>query len=61
MKAKILIDHIGSNISTKLIHCNVIVTDEISEISIYWTLNNYQLALSMHLMTLMIELQFLTN
>ena len=28
---KTLIDHISSNISTKLIHCNVISTDEISD------------------------------
>ena len=30
-KGKILIDHISSNISTKLIHCNVISTDENSD------------------------------
>ena len=30
-KGKTLIDHISSNISTKLIHCNVISTDEISD------------------------------
>ena len=30
-KGKILIDHISSNISTKLIRCNVITTDEISD------------------------------
>ena len=28
-KGKTLIDHISSNVSTKLIHCNVISTDEI--------------------------------
>ena len=30
-KGKTLIDHISSNISIKLIHCNVISTDEISD------------------------------
>ena len=30
-KGKTLINHISSNISTKLIHCNVISTDEISD------------------------------
>ena len=30
-KGRTLIDHISSNISTKLIHCNVISTDEISD------------------------------
>ena len=90
-KGRTLIDHISSNISTKLIHCNVISTDEISDHnepyaifnikkerfqkrykyvrdektemwkSIYWTLNNYELASSMHLMNLMIKFQFSTN
>ena len=30
-KGKTLIDHINSNISSKLIHCNVISTDEVSD------------------------------
>ena len=30
-KGKTFIDHISSNVSTKLIHCNVISTDEISD------------------------------
>ena len=90
-KGKTLILHISSNISTKLIHCNVISTDEISDhdepYAIFniqkerfqkeykyvrdeknldmnkyiWILNNYQLALSMHLMSLMIKFQFSTN
>ena len=30
-KGKTLIDHTSSNISTKLIHCNVVSTDEVSD------------------------------
>ena len=30
-KGKTLIDHTSSNISTKVIHCNVVSTDEVSD------------------------------